>query len=155
MLGDRFRPNKSTLSLWAKRARRDEGVTLVEILVVLAIIALIGSIAGPRVIGYLGDAKSKSAQLQVSALVSAIELYGLENGTHPSQVDGLRALIAAPINARNWRGPYLKKVDGLVDPWGRPYHYRIPGSHGEFDIFSLGRDNIEGGSGEDKDVKSW
>jgi general secretion pathway protein G len=63
--------------------------------------------------------------------------------------------VTAPQGVSNWRGPYLKKADVLLDPWGRPYRYRAPGSHGEFDIFTLGRDDKEGGTGEDRDVTNW
>ncbi|KAB2936988.1 type II secretion system protein GspG [Hyphomicrobium sp.] len=64
-------------------------------------------------------------------------------------------MIRAPADAPRWAGPYLKKAEGLIDPWGRPYQYRFPGSRGSYDLFSLGRDNVEGGTGEDRDVASW
>jgi general secretion pathway protein G len=68
---------------------------------------------------------------------------------------GLQALLEAPGDVKNWNGPYLKKADGIIDPWGRPYLYRFPGEHGEFDLYTLGADGQEGGEGEDEDVTSW
>jgi general secretion pathway protein G len=93
--------------------------------------------------------------VQIRALSSALELYFLDNGGYPPPQVGLPALLQQPAGAPRWRGPYLRKADGLIDPWGRPYIYRFPGQHGELDIYTLGRDNAPGGSGEDQDVTSW
>lgn len=150
-----MRPKPRRVTARRRGLRDDQGITLVEMLVVLGIIALIGAIVGPRVIGYLAKARTEAAVLQVNAIVNALELYAIDNGSYPSQADGLRALITPPAGARNWRGPYLKKADGLIDPWGKPYLYRFPGKHAEVDVFSLGRDNAEGGAGEDRDVHNW
>jgi general secretion pathway protein G len=81
-----------------------------------------------------------------------VELYALDNGGYPSQQVGLNGLMQPPPGAVRWAGPYLKKAEGLIDPWGRPYQYRVPGRNGSFEIFTLGRDNTPGGSGEDQDV---
>lgn len=130
------------------------GFTLLELLVVLGIITLLATIAGPQVLRYLGKARTETAKAQISALSTALELYALDNGTFPPQPSGLSALMQAPQGATRWRGPYLKNATGLVDPWGRPYQYRFPGRVGQPDIFSLGRDNATGGSGEDSDISN-
>jgi general secretion pathway protein G len=132
-----------------------QGFTLVEMLVVLGIIALIAALVGPQLIKYLGKAKSETAAVQVGNLTAALDVYYLDNGRYPNTQEGLSALMRAPADAKRWNGPYLRKAEGLLDPWGRPYLYRAPGSHGEFDVFSFGRDGEAGGSGDDRDVVSW
>ncbi len=122
---------------------------------VLVILGLILAIATPQVIKYVGGAKSDTAQIQVDRLSGVLDLYRLEVGSYPSEEDGLDALMNRPADAESWNGPYLKKADSLIDPWKRPYLYRYPGEHGEFDLYSLGRDGQEGGEGEDRDVTNW
>lgn len=134
------------------RAGREAGFTLLELLVVLGILALLATFAAPQVLRYLGKARTETAKIQINALASAVELYALDNGGYPAPQVGLTALVQAPPGASRWNGPYLKKPEGLVDPWGRRYHYRVPGRSGGFDIFTLGRDNQPGGTGEDQDV---
>ena len=90
--------------------------------------------------------------MQINAIASALELYALDNGGYPPPQVGLKALMERPHGATRWSGPYLKKAEGLIDPWGRPYQYRVPGRAGPFDVFTLGRDNAPGGAGEDSDV---
>lgn len=124
-------------------------------LVVLGIIALLAAVVGPRVVRYFSQAKSQTTQVQIGNISSALELHFLDTGTYPSQEIGLRALVEAPPDAAGWNGPYLKNDAGLIDPWGRPYRYRYPGEHGDFDIYSFGLDDVEGGEGESKDVTSW
>lgn len=136
-------------------AAKDAGLTLVELLVVLAILALFAGLAVPQVLRYLGSARTSTAKTQISALSSAVELYYLDVGTYPGQDDGLDSLVDAPQNKPSWNGPYLKKRGGLLDPWGNPYLYQYPGDHGDFDILSLGRDKAAGGEGEDQDVVGW
>jgi general secretion pathway protein G len=135
--------------------RRDAGFTLVELLVVLIILGLIAAFAAPQVIKYVGGAKSDSAKIQVERLSSVLDLYRLQVGRYPSDDEGLDALMDAPADASNWDGPYLKKADSLIDPWGRQYLYRFPGEHGEFDLYTLGADDQEGGEGENRDLTSW
>ena len=132
-----------------------KGMTILELLVVLGIIALLGALVAPRVLQYLSKAKTETAQIQINNLSTAIELYRLDTGNYPSQEAGLTTLITAPESAKGWNGPYIKKLNGLTDPWGRKYHYIFPGKHGDFDLYSLGQDNAEGGDGDSKDVKSW
>ena len=131
---------------------RNEGFTLLELLVVLGIIAMLATVVGPQLVGYMGRARTDTARAQLSAISTALELYALDNGVYPSQQEGLTALVQHPPSSARWRGPYLKKAEGLMDPWGRPYYYRVPGRSAAFEIFTLGRDNVAGGTGEDQDV---
>ena len=133
----------------------DRGFTLIELLVVLAILGLMAGIVGPQVIQYLGESKTKTARLQIEELGSALDLFLLDIGHYPSSDEGVRALVESPAGAGKWHGPYLKKNIVPVDPWGNAYHYRFPGEHGAYDLFSLGADNRLGGSDEDQDVNSW
>jgi general secretion pathway protein G len=139
----------------SRRAARQAGFTLLELLVVLTIVSLLSVVAGPQVVRYLGRAKSETAKLQIRTVATALDLYFLDNGSYPPQRVGLSALLQAPPGAARWKGPYLKKSDSLVDPWGRPLIYRVPGRHGDYDVFSLGRDNADGGTGEDQDITTW
>ena len=134
---------------------RDAGFTLVELLVVLGIIALLMTLVAPQVIRYLSDARSETAAMQLKNIESAIELYYLDTGQYPSNEAGPRSLVEQPSGMAEWRGPYLKKDSGLLDPWGREFVYRSPGEHGTYDLYSLGRDGALGGDGENKDVVNW
>ena len=133
-------------------SRGDAGFTLIELLIVLGILALLAGLVTPQVLRYLGKARTETAKVQINAISSALELYALDNGGYPPSQVGLGALMQQPQGAIRWNGPYLKKADGLTDPWGRPYQYRIPGRSGSFEVFTLGRDNAPGGTGEDSDV---
>jgi general secretion pathway protein G len=135
---------------------RADGFTLLEILVVLVILGLVAAVvAGPQIFKYLGAAKSEAAKVQIQRLAGALDLYRLEVGHYPSEEEGLAALVEEPAGATAWNGPYLKKKESLVDPWGRPFVYKIPGDHGEYDVYTLGADNAEGGEGEDRDITNW
>ena len=135
--------------------QKQAGFTLLELLVVLAILGVLATIAVPRVLGYLGSAKSDAAGIQIERLSSALDLYRLDVGHYPAEQVGLQALLERPDDSTNWGGPYLKKREMLLDPWGRQLVYNLPGEHGEFDLFSFGADGTEGGEGEDRDVVSW
>lgn len=141
------------------RTRRNKkgqrGFTLVELLVVLVILGLIAAFAAPQVLKYLGGAKTDSAVIQIDRLSGVLDLYRLDVGRYPTTEEGLEVLIERPADAERWNGPYIKRADSLIDPWGQPYVYRIPGEHGEYDIYSLGADGQEGGDGESQDVTSW
>jgi len=134
---------------------RTAGFTLVELLVVLAILGLLAGLVGPQVMKFLGSSKTKTAKLQIDDLVATMDLYRLETGRYPTGEEGLEALVSKPGNAANWNGPYLKKGNVPKDPWGFEYQYRFPGEHGGVDVWTLGADNREGGEGENADVRSW
>ncbi len=138
-----------------KKRTSEAGFTLIELLVVLVILVAIAGLVAPRVIGYLGSSRTKSAKIQISSLRAAMELYKLDMGQYPTSAQGFAALIKKPDNAEGWNGPYLSKPRIPNDPWNRPYHYKQPGEHGEFDIFSYGADNREGGEKENQDIVSW
>ncbi len=136
------------------RSRR-RGFTLVELLVVLAILGLLVGLVGPQVMKALGGSKTKTARIQIEDLSATLDIYRLELGRYPTTNDGLQALVENTAGASNWNGPYLKKNQVPKDPWGFDYQYRSPGEHGSFDIWSLGADNREGGEGENQDILGW
>jgi general secretion pathway protein G len=133
----------------------ESGYTLLELLVVLGIIAALTALVAPQVLRYLGDAKSDTARVQSRNLQSALELHYLDTGQYPSTEQGLAALVTDSKTVKGWRGPYIKKADGLKDPWGRAYLYKSPGDHGAFDIYSHGKDGQSGGQNEDADIQNW
>lgn len=136
--------------------RRAHGFTLIELLVVLVILGMLAGLVGPQVMKYVGSSKSKTARLQIEELGAALDLYRLELGRYPSADEGLQVLVQAPTGMdAQWKGPYLKKKMVPKDPWGFDYHYRIPGEHDVYDLFSLGADNTSGGEGEDADILGW
>lgn len=139
------------------RRRRDAGLTLIELMVVVVILALLAVVIVPRVIDRPDQARAARAQADIAAISSALNLYRLDNGTYPSTEQGLRALAERPSTPpvpANWAsGGYLERVPD--DPWGRPYLYLSPGVHGEFDVVSHGADGRSGGSGADADITSW
>lgn len=139
-------------SLAGKRAGSEDGFTLVELLVVLVILVLLASIIGPKVIGYLGSSKSKAAKVQIEGLVTSLELFHIDVGRYPTGSEGLDALVKQNGKIQGWNGPYIGKNTVPPDPWGNPYHYEAPGKRGAFDLYTLGRDGKEGGSGEDADI---
>ena len=134
---------------------KPNGFTLLELLVVLAILGLLYAIVGPQVIKYLSSSKSQTAQVQVKNIDAAMKLLRLDAGRYPNNQEGLAALVTQPQAMANWRGPYLPNAGALTDPWGQPYRYGNPGKHGEIDIYSFGSDNAEGGDGEAKDLGNW
>ena len=134
------------------RSARNRGFTLLELLVVLAILAMIATFAGPQVFKWLSGAKSDSARIQIENISAGIDLYRLEVGRLPPD---LEALVSAPSGEDKWNGPYLKKKVIPVDPWDNPFVYKVPGENGDYDLYSLGADNAEGGEGEDKDITNW
>jgi general secretion pathway protein G len=137
------------------RARRlESGFTLLELLVVMVIIGLLASIIAPQYFSQIGKSNAKVARAQVESLGQALDQYRLDVGHYPTTEQGLQALRTSPGNLPAWHGPYLKR-DVPPDPWGRPYQYKSPGQHGDYDLLSLGSDGQPGGEGEASDVTSW
>jgi general secretion pathway protein G len=141
----------------AQRAEQypDAGFTLLELLIVIAILSLLAVIGTLQLSGYLGHARTDTARLQLDQLSTALDLYRVDIRRLPTNEEGLRALLEKPDGVENWRGPYLKKSQAIVDPWGRLFIYRRPGEHGEYDLSSFGADGRPGGTGEDLDVSNW
>jgi len=138
--------NARNLKLAGATRAGERGFTLVEILVVVAIIGLVMGLVGPRVVSYLSDSKVKAARIQIEGFSAALDLYFLDAGRYPSASEGLSALVKKPEAATSWNGPYLKSNAVPNDPWGRTYVYAAPGQHGPFDITSLGPEGREGGT---------
>ncbi|HVF35614.1 MAG TPA: type II secretion system major pseudopilin GspG [Candidatus Saccharimonadia bacterium] len=139
------------------RIRRARGFTLIEIVIAVAILAILAAIVIPRVAGRVDDARVARAKSDVQALVTALNLYKLDNYQYPSTEQGLEALVAKPggqPEARNWKqGGYIDRLP--KDPWGSDYQYISPGQHGEIDVYSLGADAQLGGEGPGADVGNW
>jgi general secretion pathway protein G len=143
------------LGFWKLQGISDrQGFTLVELLVVMAIIALLAALVAPKIFPKLGKGKTSATQAQIELFGQALDQYRLDTGKYPTSEQGLQALITNPGDDK-WQGPYLKKNLIPLDPWGKPYNYVCPGTHGDYDLFSYGRDGTAGGEGEDKDVTSW
>ncbi|MGN2390324.1 type II secretion system major pseudopilin GspG [Pelomicrobium sp. G1] len=141
-------------SLLALRRPRRAGFTLLELLVVMVILGLLAGFVAPRYFSQVGKSEAKTARVQIEAFGKALDQYRLDVGRYPTSEQGLGALVRRPENEPRWDGPYLKK--GVpADPWGRPYFYRSPGEHGEYDLASWGKDGQPGGSGEAADLVSW
>ena len=142
----RYRREKNNLN-------NRKGFTLIELLVVMVILGMLAALVGPQIFGKVGKGKQSAARTQIEMLGQALDSYSLDVGRYPSTSEGLNALITNP-GAQGWDGPYLKK--GVPnDPWQKPYQYQSPGSHGDYDLLSLGGDGAAGGEGENKDVNSW
>lgn len=135
------------------------GFTLIEVLVVVFILAILAAIVGPKVLGRTDDAKIAEAKLQIKNLETALKLYKLDNGFYPTTEQGLEALVnkptIEPMPKKYKDEGYLEKRKVPKDPWGNPFIYVSPGSHGDFDIVSYGADGKQGGEGKDADINSW
>ena len=132
----------------------ERGFTLIEIMIVVIIIGLLAALVAPKLFGKLTMAKQKSAKAQIELFGTALDAFRLDTGRYLTTEEGLKALREKPSGAENWDGPYLPKEIPL-DPWGKPYIYKSPGEHGEYDLISFGLDGVEGGEGENQDIVSW
>lgn len=141
--------NSRKLYRTGNRAQR--GFTLVELLLVLVILALIAGLVLPGIIGKAESAKAKAASSQISRISMSVESFYLDTGIAPSSLD---ELVSEPSGVNGWNGPYIKNTL-LNDPWGQPYQYKVPGDHGDFDIWSYGADRQQGGEGNNADINSW
>ena len=136
------------------RRTRDAGLTLLELLVVITILVVLTVAIGTVALNYLGSAKADAARLQLSQIEAGLDLYRLDMGQYPSEQDGLTALIDRPSDGDRWRGPYVKKAEALIDPWGTQFIYRAPGEEGLFDLLSYGADGLEGGEDDAADISN-
>jgi general secretion pathway protein G len=153
-----WRPAKVSVRT-ERSARPRSGFTLIEILVVIAVLAMLAALVAPNVFQHVGTAKDATARSQIELLGAALDAYRLDNGRYPSTDQGLDALQEQPTTQPlpgNWRGPYLRKAVPQ-DPWGNPYIYLSPGEANPrgYDLLSLGADGLPGGEGEDADIASW
>ena len=130
------------------------GFTLLELLVVMVIIGLLAGYVGPKLFGQIGKSETKVAKAQIDAFQKALDQYRIDVGRYPGSEQGLAALVQKPADEAKWQGPYLAK-NVPPDPWGKPYLYRAPGQHGDYDLLSYGRDGQPGGDGDNADVVSW
>ncbi|BCG03171.1 type II secretion system protein GspG (plasmid) [Paraburkholderia sp. PGU19] len=138
----------------ARQAARETGFTLLELLVVMVIIGLLAGLVAPRYFEQIGKSNTKIARAQIESLGKALDQFRLDVGAYPTTEQGLQALMTKPQDAPHWSGPYLQKAVP-PDPWDRPYQYRAPGEHADYDLYSYGKDGQPGGSGENADVTSW
>ena len=135
--------------------RRQAGVTLIEMLVVLTIIALFAALVAPRMLKKSDTARVTAAHAQINSFMTALGTYKLDTGLYPTNEEGLQALRNKPQNVNQWQGPYLPQ-EIPVDPWGHPYSYKYPGEHGdEPDIICYGADGQPGGTDINADIVSW
>ena len=131
----------------------NQGFSLLELMAAMAILAVIATWAVPQYYKQVSKAKQQTAKTQIEMLMTAMNAYRMDVGDFPSQNEGIDALMTNP-GLEDWDGPYLSKAIPK-DPWKKEYNYQNPGQHGEIDIFTLGKDNREGGTKEDKDIGSW
>jgi general secretion pathway protein G len=141
------------------RKRDERGFTLIELMVVIVILGILAGLIIPRIMGRPDEARRAKARMQLESLETALKLYRLDNGNYPTTEQGLQALVEPPgvgALAKNWRqGGYLEKGKVPKDPWDNDFLYLSPGTHGDFDLSSLGADGEPGGEGKNKDINNW
>ena len=134
--------------------KKEHGFTIIEIMVVVAILAILASVLVPRIMDEPDKARIVKAKQDIRVIESALDLYKLDNFVYPSTEESIDALVTKPGDAPNWKkGGYVKKLP--IDPWGNEYQYLNPGEHGEVDIYSLGSDRSPGGQDSAEDIGNW
>ena len=128
------------------------GFTLIELIVVIALVAVLAAVVAPNLLGKASDANRKAAVIQLEKISNSVELYRLETGRYP---ETLSDLVTRPQGVERWNGPYIRKLSLLKDPWGNDLVMRRPGEHGPFDLVSYGGDGQPGGEGGDADIYNW
>lgn len=137
--------------------KKQTGFTLIEVMIVVVILGILASIVVPKIMGRPDEARATRTLQDIRAISAALDLYRLDNFNYPSTEQGLEALLQKPANlpaGAHWKqGGYLDQLPH--DAWGKPYYYLQPGLHGEFDLYSLGADGLEGGSDVNADISNW
>jgi general secretion pathway protein G len=137
-----------------RQTKTNYGFTLIEVMVVIIIVGLLSALVAPKFFGRVDQARVKTTKTQIELLGAALDDFRLDNGRYPTTDEGLKALRLKPDGLNNWNGPYLPK-DVPRDAWGNEYHYKSPGDHGVYDLFSYGKDGQAGGEDDDRDIVSW
>ena len=132
--------------------KSEAGFTLMELIVVLVILGMLAAVVGPNVFNKIMQSKDHVAKIQLAEFESALQLYSFDIGRLPTTAEGLQALIQNPSGSESWKGPYMSKPVIPTDPWDRPYIYKSPGDHGDYDLSSAGADGVEGTA---DDICSW
>ena len=131
---------------------RTAGFTLIELIVVIALLAVLAAVVAPNLLGKASDANRKSAGIQLEKIGSAVELYRLETGRYPDRIEDL---AVKPQGVERWNGPYVSKKSQLKDPWGNDLVIKKPGETHKFEVISYGGDGRPGGEGDDADITNW
>ncbi len=131
-----------------------KGLTLIELMVVIVILGLLAALVAPKMFRRIGESKQKTTKAQIELFGTALDSFRLDVGRYPTSSEGLQALRVEPSGVENWKGSYLPK-EIPPDQWGHPYHYLSPGNHYDYDLYSYGADNAEGGEGDNQDIVSW
>lgn len=134
------------------RPARDTGFTLIELIVVIALLAVLAAVVAPNLLGKASDANRKSAGIQLEKIAGAVELYRIETGRYPDNLDNL---VDQPQGLERWNGPYVSKESQLKDPWGNDLVIQHPGERRKFDLISYGADGRPGGQGDNADITNW
>ena len=140
-----------------RRQTAEAGFTLIELMIVMAIIAMLAALVAPRVIDQLGESRVKTTRTQIEMLSTALDTFRLDTGRYPTQVENLAALVEKPDDLPTWAGPYLRKRKLPKDGWQHDFVYEIPANRGgiEYDLYSLGADGEPGGENDDANIGNW